>query len=737
MNTSDRKSETCTSESRCAESSSPEARKLEKKPDHDLVSGSSRFAKRSRDQAGDCTSTSTRSKKSKARESFKQKGDEQSIVIPEKDKAIVTEKEEVINNKKKRSASDDIDDTHCPICLEKLNDPHIVPECCHRFCKGCIEEALEYRRECPICRGRVTSRRALRRDEVFGKLVHLLDVEKAKVNANIAATLQILNVDEHSNDAVATDDHQTKFREKKEAINISSIDSTPGAQNEKKKSRSSGKKGPSKKKTIGSPIFIQKTYHMIDSCDPTIASWSDSGDTFVVKDVETFAKNIIPQCFKHNNFTSFVRQLNFYGFRKIKYEPNKISKGEEGPESKYWRFRHDFFLRGRPDLLCIIKKTIQSHGAAQDVVNALKNEVAYLKSQLAAMKGKMEKDLQTQLQQNSHRIQHLENLQKQLHEKNQRIYYLQTLLQEKNQIHLENIAAIVKDLQSQLQQKNDRINELEEILQEVTKKLDGVKLQEVSTVKYLQKQLHEKNQRIYYLQTLLQEKNQIHLENIAAIVKDLQSQLQQKNDRIKELEEILQEVTKKLDGVETKLQQNNDRIQHLESRGKADKEKLQCLSQERKHLEAQLEEEKTRSDAFEKVARTLSYKHEIESMAAAVKDMQSQFQQKNERIQFLESNAVKDLQSRFQERDDRIKYLESKQKADEENLRKKNDKIKTLEVLVGTLSHDDKLQKIASKFQQKNERIKFLESVKEKDEEKLRQMTAVVSSLKKKLEEGK
>ncbi|GFH61959.1 hypothetical protein CTEN210_18435 [Chaetoceros tenuissimus] len=68
----------------------------------------------------------------------------------------------------------------CPICLEKLNDPHIVPECCHRFCKGCIERALKHRNECPKCRCRVTSRRALRRDEVFGELLCLFDIEKAK-----------------------------------------------------------------------------------------------------------------------------------------------------------------------------------------------------------------------------------------------------------------------------------------------------------------------------------------------------------------------------------------------------------------------------------------------------------------------------------------------------------------------------------------------------------------------------
>jgi hypothetical protein len=149
----------------------------------------------------------------------------------------------------------------------------------------------------------------------------------------------------------------------------------------------------SKRRDAGenAPIFLRKTYEMINTCNPDIATWSEDGTTFVVKDPEKFASDEIPTFFKHNNFSSFVRQLNFYGFRKIKTDPIRIRDQESGAEAKYWRFRHEKFLRGRPDLLSEIKKSNQIEPAEKQEVEALKNEVKELKSQLSTMSKNMER----------------------------------------------------------------------------------------------------------------------------------------------------------------------------------------------------------------------------------------------------------------------------------------------------------------------------------------------------------
>lgn len=61
------------------------------------------------------------------------------------------------------------------------------------------------------------------------------------------------------------------------------------------------------------PPFLSKTFDLVDEpCLNPIISWSCNGASFVVWDPLEFARIILPRHFKHNNFSSFVRQLNTY-----------------------------------------------------------------------------------------------------------------------------------------------------------------------------------------------------------------------------------------------------------------------------------------------------------------------------------------------------------------------------------------------------------------------------------------
>lgn len=50
-----------------------------------------------------------------------------------------------------------------------------------------------------------------------------------------------------------------------------------------------------------------------------IISWTSSSDSFNIKNISHFTETVLPRFFKHNNFSSFIRQLNMYGFRKIRH----------------------------------------------------------------------------------------------------------------------------------------------------------------------------------------------------------------------------------------------------------------------------------------------------------------------------------------------------------------------------------------------------------------------------------
>lgn len=111
--------------------------------------------------------------------------------------------------------------------------------------------------------------------------------------------------------------------------------------------------------------FLLKTWNLVnDPSTDSVISWSSDGTSFVVWNAEQFSKKVLPTAFKHSNFSSFVRQLNIYGFKKL--------------TSTRHEFGHPLFQRGNEAKLRKISRSSQM----PSVSDGMRSENMWLKTKL-------------------------------------------------------------------------------------------------------------------------------------------------------------------------------------------------------------------------------------------------------------------------------------------------------------------------------------------------------------------
>ncbi|XP_008776669.2 heat stress transcription factor A-4b-like [Phoenix dactylifera] len=172
------------------------------------------------------------------------------------------------------------------------------------------------------------------------------------------------------------------------------------------------------------PPFLTKTYDMVD--DPStnsIVSWSPTNASFIVWKPPEFARDLLPKYFKHNNFSSFVRQLNTYGFRKI--DPDQ------------WEFANEDFIRGQRHLLKNIhrRKPIHSHslqhqGNSGPLAESERRELEEEIERLNCEKGLLISELQSHGQQQHGMEQQMQSLEERLHTMEHRQRHMMAFLTE-------------------------------------------------------------------------------------------------------------------------------------------------------------------------------------------------------------------------------------------------------------------------------------------------------------------
>jgi len=120
-----------------------------------------------------------------------------------------------------------------------------------------------------------------------------------------------------------------------------------------------------------------------DPANKEIISWNKTGDAFIIFQPSVFIEKILPVYFSHKNLSSFIRQLNMYGFNK--------TRGKKREQC----FTNALFKRGQKNLLLGLKRREKKRDRQIEKKNEAGEE--YVKTQdFTKIINRMESNLKAQ-----------------------------------------------------------------------------------------------------------------------------------------------------------------------------------------------------------------------------------------------------------------------------------------------------------------------------------------------------
>ncbi|CAD8151055.1 unnamed protein product [Paramecium pentaurelia] len=153
------------------------------------------------------------------------------------------------------------------------------------------------------------------------------------------------------------------------------------------------------------PTFILKTYQMLEEPkNSNIVSWTAQGTAFIVYNQQQMEKQVLQNFFKHSNYSSFVRQLNLYNFKKVRSNEGQI-------------FKHKCFRKGMKSMLQFIKRRnqeeIQAPQTQEEPTINIKEEQNLFKECALDIKetnNKLKEDMKLLQETSSYLIDQMQNL---------------------------------------------------------------------------------------------------------------------------------------------------------------------------------------------------------------------------------------------------------------------------------------------------------------------------------------